>query len=140
VSSVRSSTTDALEKAAHKLGRSAPSSSTRTREEESEAARRRFEALADTQRDVIAHAGRLVLVLGALGVVYGDIGTSPLYTEQAIFSSYRATAHVTPAAVYGVASLIFWALMVVVSIKYGGFIMRAHNRGDGGIMALTCRS
>ncbi|MBV9917027.1 MAG: KUP/HAK/KT family potassium transporter [Solirubrobacterales bacterium] len=123
--------------AAHKLSRPAPPSSARTREEESDAARRRFEALADTQRDVIAHAGRLVLVLGALGVVYGDIGTSPLYTEQAIFSSYRATAHVTPAAVYGVASLIFWALMVVVSIKYAGFIMRAHNRGDGGIMALT---
>ena len=76
------------------------------------------------------------MVLGALGVVYGDIGTSPLYTEQVIFSSYRATAHITPAAVYGVASLIFWALMVVVSIKYAGFIMRAHNRGDGGIMAL----
>jgi KUP system potassium uptake protein len=69
--------------------------------------------------------------------VYGDIGTSPLYTEQAIFSSYKATSHITAANVYGVASLIFWALIVVVSIKYAGFIMRAHNRGDGGIMALT---
>ena len=69
--------------------------------------------------------------------MYGDIGTSPLYTEQVIFGSYKATAHITPAAVYGVASLIFWALMIVVSIKYAGFIMRAHNRGDGGIMALT---
>ena len=106
-------------------------------EQESEATRRRFEALADSQRDVIAHAGRAVLTLGALGVVYGDIGTSPLYTEQVIFSSYKATAHITPAAVYGVASLIFWALTIVVSIKYAGFIMRAHNRGDGGIMALT---
>ena len=86
---------------------------------------------------MIAHAGRAVLALGALGVVYGDIGTSPLYTEQVVFTSYRATAHVTPANVYGVASLIFWALMVVVSIKYAGFIMRAHNRGDGGIMALA---
>ena len=62
-------------------------------EQESEATQRRFDALADSQRDVIAHAGRAVLVLGALGVVYGDIGTSPLYTEQVIFSSYRATAH-----------------------------------------------
>ena len=105
--------------------------------EESEATRKRFEALADDNRDVIAHAGRAVLVLGALGVVYGDIGTSPLYTEQVIFSSYKATAQITPATVYGIASLIFWALMVVVSIKYAGFIMRAHNRGDGGIMALT---
>ena len=76
-------------------------------------------------------------MLGALGVVYGDIGTSPLYTEQVIFGSYHATAHVTPAVAYGVVSLIFWALMIVVSIKYAGFIMRAHNRGDGGIMALT---
>src|SRR4051812_35206196 len=100
-------------------------------------ARRRFDALADRERDVVAHAGRAVLVLGALGVVYGDIGTSPLYTEQVIFGSYRATAHVTPATAYGVISLIFWALMVVVSVKYAGFIMRAHNRGDGGIMALT---
>ncbi|MGN6870250.1 MAG: potassium transporter Kup [Solirubrobacteraceae bacterium] len=122
--------------AAHKLGYRAPAKVS-AREQESEAARRRFEALADSQRDVVAHAGRTVLVLGALGVVYGDIGTSPLYTEQAIFSSYRATSHITPAGVYGVASLIFWALMVVVSIKYAGFIMRAHNRGDGGIMALT---
>jgi KUP system potassium uptake protein len=126
-----------LNESAHKLEYRPPSASSSAREEESEAARRRFEALADSKRDVIAHGGRAALVLGALGVVYGDIGTSPLYTEQAIFSSYRATAHVTPAGVYGVASLIFWALTIVVSIKYAGFIMRAHNRGDGGIMALT---
>jgi KUP system potassium uptake protein len=98
---------------------------------------RRFDELADPDRDVVAHAGRAVLVLGALGVVYGDIGTSPLYTEQVIFGSYHATAAVTPATAYGVVSLIFWALTVVVSVKYAGFIMRAHNRGDGGIMALT---
>jgi KUP system potassium uptake protein len=93
--------------------------------------------LADVERDVVPHAGKAALALGALGVVYGDIGTSPLYTEQVVFSSYGATAHVTAATVYGVVSLIFWALMVIVSIKYAGFIMRAHNRGDGGIMALT---
>ena len=92
----------------------------------------------DTEGDVVLHARLAVVVLGALGVVYGDIGTSPLYTEQTIFSSYpHATGHITPAAVYGVASLIFWALMVVVVIKYAGFILRAHNRGDGGIMALA---
>src|SRR5207237_6552754 len=123
--------------AAHKLGYWAPPAASWAHDEDSAAARRRFEALADSQRDVIAHAGRAVLALGALGVVYGDIGTSPLYAEQVIFGSYRATAHITPATVYGVASLIFWALMVVVSIKYAGFIMRAHNRGEGGIMALT---
>ena len=122
---------------AHKLGDQASPASRRARAAESEAIRSRFEALDDSERDVIAHAGKAVLALGALGVVYGDIGTSPLYTEQVIFGSYRATAHITPAGVYGVASLIFWALMVVVSIKYAGFIMRAHNRGDGGIMALT---
>ena len=125
-----------LHEAAHKIGYVAPQPGSALAEE-SEATRKRFEALADDNRDVIANAGRAVLVLGALGVVYGDIGTSPLYTEQAIFSSYKATAVITPATVYGIASLIFWALMVVVSIKYAGFIMRAHNRGDGGIMALT---
>ncbi len=78
-----------------------------------------------------------MLALGALGVVYGDIGTSPLYTEQVIFTTHRAAAQATTAGVYGVVSLIFWALMIIVSIKYAGFIMRAHNRGDGGIMALA---
>ena len=125
-----------LNEAAHKIDYVAPPAATH-HAQEAEARRKRFEALADSNRDVIAQASRAVLALGALGVVYGDIGTSPLYTEQAIFSSYKATAHVTPATVYGIASLIFWALMVVVSIKYAGFIMRAHNRGDGGIMALT---
>jgi KUP system potassium uptake protein len=91
----------------------------------------------DDERDVVAHAARAVLALGALGVVYGDIGTSPLYTEQVIFTAHRAAATTTLAGVYGVVSLIFWALMILVTIKYAGFIMRAHNRGDGGIMALT---
>ncbi|MHB8691902.1 MAG: potassium transporter Kup [Solirubrobacteraceae bacterium] len=123
--------------AAHKLGGRTLADRSSELEFESAEARRRFEQLAASERDVIAHAGKAVLVLGALGVVYGDIGTSPLYTEQVIFSSYRATHHITPLNVYGPVSLIFWALMVMVSIKYAGFIMRAHNRGDGGIMALT---
>jgi KUP system potassium uptake protein len=122
--------------AAHKLGY-APAAAVSAHEQESEATRKRFEALADSNRDVITQGGKAILALGALGVVYGDLGTSPLYTDQVIFTSYRATAHITAATVYGTASLIFWALMVVVSIKYAGFIMRAHNRGDGGIMALT---
>jgi KUP system potassium uptake protein len=89
-------------------------------------------------RDVAAHASKAVLAFGALGIVYGDIGTSPLYTIQTIFQpgKYHAV-HTTTTGVYGIASLIFWALMVEVSIKYAGFIMRAHNRGDGGIMALV---
>jgi KUP system potassium uptake protein len=123
--------------AAHKLGYWAPPTSDRDAHPKTEADKRRWAELADYHRDVIAHAGKTALALGALGVVYGDIGTSPLYTDQAIFTNYRATAHVTAANVFGPASLIFWSLMIVVSIKYAGFIMRAHNRGDGGIMALT---
>ena len=94
-------------------------------------------AAASEDRDVVAHAGRAVLALGALGIVYGDIGTSPLYAEQVIFTQHADAAHPSTAGVYGIVSLIFWALMIVVSIKYAIFIMRAHNRGDGGIMALT---
>ena len=94
-------------------------------------------AARDEDRDVVAHAGKAVLALGALGIVYGDIGTSPLYTVQVIFNAHRDAVHTSAAGVYGIVSLIFWALMIVVSIKYAGFIMRAHNRGDGGIMALT---
>jgi KUP system potassium uptake protein len=90
----------------------------------------------DSQIDVVAHASRAVLALGALGVVYGDIGTSPLYTEQVTFG-FKATQHITLAGVYGIISLIFWSLTILVSTKYAGFIMRAHNRGDGGIMALA---
>jgi KUP system potassium uptake protein len=89
-------------------------------------------------RDVVAHASKAVLAFGALGIVFGDLGTSPLYTVQTIFTPHRYHAVTTSqAGVYGIASLIFWALMIEVSIKYAGFIMRAHNRGDGGIMALV---
>jgi KUP system potassium uptake protein len=96
-----------------------------------------LQAAADDRRDVVAHAGRAVLALGALGIVYGDIGTSPLYTEHVIFTQHADAARTTAPGVYGVVSLIFWAMTIVVSVKYAGFIMRAHNRGDGGIMALT---
>jgi KUP system potassium uptake protein len=91
----------------------------------------------DQERDIVAHAGRLVLALGALGVVYGDIGTSPLYTERVIFTLHGDAARATVPGVYGIVSLIFWALMIVVSVKYAGIVMRAHNRGDGGGMALA---
>lgn len=76
------------------------------------------------------------LALAALGVVFGDIGTSPLYTLREVFSSsHHPIAH-TVANVYGILSLITWALILIVSIKYIVFIMRADNRGEGGIMAL----
>src|SRR5215218_9767736 len=79
------------------------------------------------------HAGALVLSLGALGVVFGDIGTSPLYAMQAVFANA-----VEPSAegVYGVVSLVFWAITIIVTLKYVTFIMRADNHGEGGIMAL----
>ena len=96
-----------LHEAAHKLGHAVPPE-TDGKEEEAEAVRRRFEALKEPDRDVIVHASRAVLALGALGVVYGDIGTSPLYTEQVIFTSHKAAATATVAGVYGVVSLIFW--------------------------------
>jgi KUP system potassium uptake protein len=134
-SSKRPSGKRSLNMSAHKLGYVPPGEEDGY--DESEQLSEKFQELENANRDVIATASKAVLALGALGVVYGDIGTSPLYTEQVIFGSYKATAHITPANVYGVASLIFWALTVMVSIKYAGFIMRAHNRGDGGIMALT---
>lgn len=75
------------------------------------------------------------LSLAAIGVVYGDIGTSPLYTLKECFSGAHGLA-VTQANVLGIASLVFWALIVVVTLKYVLFVMRADNRGEGGILAL----
>ena len=76
------------------------------------------------------------LSLAALGVVYGDIGTSPIYAMRESFGEHYGLAP-TPANVLGVLSLIFWALIVVISIKYLMFVMRADNRGEGGMIALT---
>jgi KUP system potassium uptake protein len=77
------------------------------------------------------------IALGALGVVFGDIGTSPLYAIQTVFTADHARVQTHAVEVYGVISLVFWAITVVVSIKYVGFILRADNDGEGGIMALT---
>jgi len=76
-----------------------------------------------------------LLALGALGVVYGDIGTSPLYALRECFTGPHGIAP-TPGNVMGVLSLIFWSLFVIVSVKYLLFVMRADNRGEGGILAL----
>jgi len=80
-------------------------------------------------------AGLLALSLGALGVVYGDIGTSPLYSVRECFHGQHAIA-LNPTNILGVLSLVFWSLTVVITIKYVGFIMKADNRGEGGIFAL----
>ena len=76
------------------------------------------------------------LVIGAIGVVYGDIGTSPLYMLRTAFTGEHGLA-LTPDNVYGVLSVVFWALVVVVTLKYIMLIMRADNNGEGGILALT---
>ncbi|HRW04700.1 MAG TPA: potassium transporter Kup [Caldilineaceae bacterium] len=78
----------------------------------------------------------LYLTLGALGVVYGDIGTSPLYAFRESFHTEYGLA-VVPENILGILSLIFWALVLIISIKYITFVMRADNRGEGGILALT---
>jgi len=82
------------------------------------------------------HAGLGMLSLGALGVVYGDIGTSPLYALRECFGPHTGTA-VNEATVLGVLSLILWVLILVISIKYMFNILRADNRGEGGLLALT---
>ena len=75
------------------------------------------------------------LTLGAIGVVFGDIGTSPLYALKEIFSGHHPIP-VTPENILGLLSMVFWAIMVLVSIKYVVIIMRADNRGEGGSLAL----
>ena len=74
------------------------------------------------------------LTLGAIGVVYGDIGTSVLYTIKEVFGS----GHVpfTPANVYGVLSIVFWTLTIIVSLKYVTLVLRADNHGEGGLVAM----
>ncbi|MEU4341675.1 potassium transporter Kup [Nocardia sp. NPDC023852] len=80
---------------------------------------------------------RSAVVVGALGVVFGDIGTSPIYTIQTVFNP--ADPHPVPIStdnVYGVVSLIFWSVMIIVTLTYVSLVMRADNDGEGGIMAL----
>jgi KUP system potassium uptake protein len=81
-------------------------------------------------------AAGAALTLGALGVVFGDIGTSPLYALQTVFAADHHSIRPTEAGVYGVISLVFWSITIIVSIKYVTLIMRADNEGEGGIMAL----
>ena len=77
-----------------------------------------------------------ILALSALGVVYGDIGTSPLYALRECFNGLHAIEP-TPTNIFGVLSLIFWSLIIVITLKYIVFILQADNNGEGGILALT---
>jgi KUP system potassium uptake protein len=80
----------------------------------------------------------LALPLSATGVVFGDIGTSPLYALRACFSDVAGVTVDAP-SVLGILSLIFWSLLLVISVKYVGIILRADNNGEGGVLALTTR-
>jgi KUP system potassium uptake protein len=89
--------------------------------------------------EVTTHSSRkhlAPLVVGAIGVVFGDIGTSPLYTLRECFTGAHGLP-LTEENVYGILSVVFWAIMIVVTLKYVTLIMRADNHGEGGIMALT---
>jgi KUP system potassium uptake protein len=83
--------------------------------------------------------GMAALALGALGVVFGDIGTSPLYALQTVFSADNHAVKPTEADVFGVISLVFWSITLIVSIEFVVFIMRADNDGEGGILALIAK-
>ncbi len=95
---------------------------------------RNYEAHADHSH---TKAGTAALALGALGVVYGDIGTSPLYSFKEAFTEKSHTMTVDTINVYGICSLAFWALVIIISVKYLLLVMRADNKGEGGILALT---
>ena len=82
-----------------------------------------------------AHKNLPLLAMAALGIIYGDIGTSPLYTIKECFSGAHGVAP-TPGNILGILSLVFWSLLLVVGLKYVVFIMRADNRGEGGIFSL----
>ena len=84
------------------------------------------------------HGGAIALAIGAIGVVFGDIGTSPIYAFRETFASHHGVPgiQVDPVHIYGVLSLVFWSMMIVVTFKYVLTIMKADNKGEGGSLAL----
>jgi len=90
-----------------------------------------------TEIPVARQGSGFTLALSALGVVFGDIGTSPLYSMQTVFSIDHNSVKPTPVDVFGVISMVIWSITIVVSIKYVALIMRADNDGEGGILALV---
>jgi KUP system potassium uptake protein len=93
--------------------------------------------VAGTGRAPAHEGGAMALVVAALGVVFGDIGTSPLYSLQTVFSLDHNRVQATPTDVYGVISLVFWSVTLIVSVKYVSIVMRADNHGEGGVLALA---
>ncbi len=96
-------------------------------------------ATSSRRRDARRQLGMAALALGALGVVFGDIGTSPLYALQTVFSADHGAVKPTEQDVFGVISLVFWSITLIVSIEFVLFIMRADNDGEGGILALIAK-
>src|ERR1700741_806616 len=92
--------------------------------------------MAKVQRPHAVHGAWPAAARASMGVVFGDIGTSPLYTLSVTVKAASPGGQMSPEAVLGVVSLIFWSLIVVISIKYAILIMRADNHGEGGILAL----
>src|SRR5258706_7475126 len=90
---------------------------------------------AQMEKAAVQPSTRAALTLAALGVVYGDIGTSPLYAVKETFNPQHGIP-LTADNIAGGVSTIFWSLMIVVSLKYVTLVLRASNRGEGGIMAL----
>ena len=92
----------------------------------------------DAARSPAVRRLRAGIVVAAIGVVFGDIGTSPIYTVQTLFHpNGRFPTPMGPTHVYGVVSLIFWTVMIIVTLTYVTLVMRADNDGEGGVMALT---
>src|SRR5256884_9692768 len=94
-------------------------------------------AAANGHGEAHATAGFGALTLGSIGIVYGDIGTSPLYALREAVTAASAGGEVTSQAVLGVLSLILWALIIVVTLKYVLILLRADNHGEGGTLSLT---
>jgi KUP system potassium uptake protein len=85
----------------------------------------------------VRHGKGAALAFSALGIVFGDIGTSPLYAMHAVFSIEHNSVQPTPADVFGVISMVLWSIIIIVSAKYVALAMRADNEGEGGILALV---
>src|SRR5919107_5251278 len=84
----------------------------------------------------VGHTNERKLVLAALGVVFGDIGTSPLYAFRECLNPEHGIA-TTQQNIIGILSLILWSLVLIISIKYVAIVLRADNRGEGGVLALS---
>ena len=92
--------------------------------------------VSDDTRHTGSKSSFWALALGSIGVVYGDIGTSPLYAMKELLSAARGAGPLTPEMIYGVLSLMLWALVVIVTIKYVLIMLRADNDGEGGTLSL----